>query len=288
MFNLAYRNLRLFFKQKSMVFFSLLGVFVILGLYTVFLGDIWLLYADDLPEAVTLLNTWIVAGVTSVASITTSMGATAIVVEDKVKRNIKDFYAAPLARWKIIGGYLLSIFAVGFLMSLICFVLGEGYIVMNGGALLPPRAMLQMLGVILLSVTASGSLVFFIISFVSGVGAYNTISTLIGTLIGFLTGIYLPIGTLPEAVQGIIKFFPVSHASALMRRVMMRQPLAESFAGIPDTYVTEFEQLMGLTYVYGDYTATAGLHIAVLAGTAVVFYLLALLNYTKGTGRRLG
>ena len=33
------RNLLIFFRQKSSVFFSLLGVFVIIGLYALFLGD---------------------------------------------------------------------------------------------------------------------------------------------------------------------------------------------------------------------------------------------------------
>jgi len=37
MFNLAVRNLKIFFRQKSTVFFSLLGVFVIIGLYVLFL-----------------------------------------------------------------------------------------------------------------------------------------------------------------------------------------------------------------------------------------------------------
>ncbi|MGL5255370.1 MAG: ABC transporter permease, partial [Brevinema sp.] len=40
------RNLKLFFRDKSAVFFSLLAIFVIIALYAVFLGDVWL--SDDL------------------------------------------------------------------------------------------------------------------------------------------------------------------------------------------------------------------------------------------------
>ena len=35
----AKRNLKLFFRDKSSVFFSLLSVLIVLGLYVLFLGD---------------------------------------------------------------------------------------------------------------------------------------------------------------------------------------------------------------------------------------------------------
>jgi multidrug/hemolysin transport system permease protein len=35
------RNLKIFFKDKSAVFFSLLAVFIIIGLYALFLGETW-------------------------------------------------------------------------------------------------------------------------------------------------------------------------------------------------------------------------------------------------------
>jgi multidrug/hemolysin transport system permease protein len=286
MLNFAYRNLRLYFCQKNMVFFSLLGVFIILGLYIVFLGDIWLAYTENISGAGVLLNAWIVAGVISVASITTSMGAAGIMVEDKAKRNIKDFYTVPIARSSIIGGYLLSIFVIGFIMSLLALLLGELYIVLRGGTPLQPGVIAEMIGIIALSAISSGSIVFFIVSFISGNGAFTTVSTIIGSLIGFITGIYLPIGTLPDAVQMIIKVFPVSHASALMRRVMMAQPLEAAFSGAPAGYLTDFEEFMGVTFVYGDFTASPLFHAVVLAVVAIGFYIFALASFkTRGGGR---
>ena len=40
------RNVRLFFRDRSAVFFSLLAVLIIIGLYALFLGDVWL---SDFP-----------------------------------------------------------------------------------------------------------------------------------------------------------------------------------------------------------------------------------------------
>ena len=41
MLNIANRNIKLFFREKGNVFFSLLGVFIIIGLYLLFLGEAW-------------------------------------------------------------------------------------------------------------------------------------------------------------------------------------------------------------------------------------------------------
>jgi ABC-2 type transporter. len=281
MLNLAQRNLKIFFRQKSAVFFSLLGVFVIIGLYIVFLGDVWSEDFEDLPGINNLMNNWIMAGIISVTAITTTMGAFGVMVEDKVRKNSKDFYAAPLKRRKIVGGYVLSAYLIGLLMSVLAFILGEAYIVFSGGDLLSGLSMIKVIGIILLSVMMSSSLVFFIVSFFSSTSAFATASTIIGTLVGFLTGIYLPIGSLPDGVQWAVKLFPVSHAGALIRQVMMETAMATSFAGIPENYLSDFQKMMGVTYTYGDFTATATTHLLVIIGTTIVFLLLALLNISR-------
>ena len=280
MFNLAERNLKIYFRQKSTVFFSLLSVFIIIGLYVVFLGNIW---ASDyeLPGKDLLMQSWIIAGIMATASITTTMGAFGIMVEDRVKKNDKDFLSAPIKRSQLVGGYLMSSCVIGVMMSLFAFILGEAYIIYSGGKLLSLMAMVKLLAIILLSVTASSAFVFFIVSFFTNNSAYSTASTVLGTLVGFLTGIYLPIGTLPEAVQWIIKIFPVSHAAALMRQVLMESQIKESFADIPDTYITAFKNLVGVTYTYGTYTARPLLHVLVLCATAIIFFLLALWNVSR-------
>lgn len=284
MVNLAKRNLKLYLRQKSMAVFSLLGVFIILGLYMLFLGDVWLNYTSGVPDAANLLNSWIVAGVVSVASITATVGAAGLMVEDKVRCSIKDFYTSPVKKSSITGGYLLTIFVVGFAISLLAFFVGECYIVVKGGAFLAPLPLLKMVGVIALSTFSSSAMVFFITGFIKTNGAFSTLSTLIGSLIGFLTGIYLPLGTLPAAVQLVVKLFPVSHASALMRKILMEQPMADSFAGAPQGVVEEFRQFMGIDFAFGGQVASVWVHVAVLAGVAALFYLLALVLFSRKKG----
>ncbi len=281
MLTICKRNLKIFFRDKSAVFFSLLAVFIIIGLYVLFLGDTITSGMQGIKNARFLIDSWIMAGLLAVTSITTTMGAFGIMIDDKTKKIEKDFLASPIKRSQLAGGYILSSFVIGVIMTMITFVLAEVYIVAYGGQILPMLSIIKVLGLILLSVLASSSMVFFMVSFFKSQNAFATASTVIGTLIGFLTGIYIPIGSLPEAVQYVIKVFPVSHAGLLFRQVMMAEPMAEAFANAPASAVESFNNTMGVTYQFGNYTAGITVSILVLVATTIVFYGLAIIKVSK-------
>ena len=72
---LSKRNLRLFVRDKALVFFSFLSVIIILGLYVLFLGEIQVnnikqSIGMDLPEIDALVYAWMLPGLIAVASMT--------------------------------------------------------------------------------------------------------------------------------------------------------------------------------------------------------------------------
>jgi len=278
--NLVKRNMRLFFRDRTSVMFSLLGVIIIIGLYVLFLGNMIENALANVPQigqakARFLLDSWIMGGVIASTSITTCMGAFGIMVDDNVKHVIKDFKISPMKRWQLVIGYIISSVIIGVLMSFFTFVLAEIYIVINGGSLLPILSFLKVLGLIILSVSASSAFVFFLISFIKTQNAFGTASTLLGTLIGFLMGIYIPIGNLPEAVGGIIKIFPISHAAVLIRQVMMN--VAIPLGDLPESLLYEF----GARYEVDGSAFPVWAHLIVLFATLVLFYFLAIIVVSR-------
>ncbi|MGL4607514.1 MAG: ABC transporter permease [Eubacteriaceae bacterium] len=276
------RNLKLFFRDKSAVFFSLLAIFIIIALYTVFLGDVWL--TEDMKgiqDPNVLMNSWLVSGLLAVASVTTTMGAFGVMVDDKVKKIYKDFNASPVKRISITGGYIGSAFFIGVIVSLITLTIAEFYIVCNGGGWLSIGSGIKVFLLVLFTTMTNTSMVCFIVSFFKSHSAFSTATTIIGTLIGFITGIYLPIGALPEAVQMVIKVFPVSHAASLFRKVLMEAPMQTSFKGVPVSYLNDFKDYMGVTFRFGGYVVAPVVSIIILIGTAILFYGLALLNMSR-------
>lgn len=281
MLNIANRNIKLFFRDKMSVFFSLMSVLIVIGLYVLFLGDVLMSDMETYEGARFLMDSWIMSGVIAVCSFTTTLGAFGVIINDRETKKLKDFIAAPIKRSTLAGGYIISSCFIGFITSIITFILAEIYIVAYGGELLPFLSMIKILGLIILSVIASSSMIFLLVSFLKSNNAFATASSIIGTLIGFLTGIYIPIGTLPSGVQTVVRFFPVSHSAVLLRQTMMEVPMEASFANAPKKFVTEFKENLGVVLRYGDYTADTTVHILVLVATIIVFYGLAILNLSR-------
>jgi len=281
MLSFGLRNLKVYFREKTSVFFSLLSVLIIIMIYVLFLGDIVASDLGDMPGAKTLMASWLISGILAVTSITTTMGAFEAMVTDKANNIYRDFLSSPIKRYKLVGGYAIGAFTVGIVMSVVAFVLGEVYIMSTGGSLPDLLTILKILGIIALSSVSSSAFVFFLVSFFSSTAAFATASTVLGTLIGFIAGVYMPIGNFPAVVQGIIKCVPVSHAAALFRGLMLEKPLAVSFAGVPESFLTEFREMMGLDFKYGSFEAPATLHILVLAGSALLFFGLAIWNVSR-------
>lgn len=278
---LTKRNLLVFFRDKSAVFFSFLAVIIIIGLYALFLGDVWVSSFNNMSGVRYMMDSWIMAGILAVTSVTATMGAFGTMVDDRTKKITKDIYSTPVRRGAVSGGYVLSAYIIGVILSLAALVLAEVYIVAFGGKLLGFTALLKVLGLILFSCFANTSLVLFIVSFFNSASGFAAASTVIGTMIGFLTGIYLPVGNLPEGVQAVVKLFPVSHAAVLFRQVMMEDAMSASFSGAPAQALTEFKETMGVTFRFGSYTVTPAVSALVLLATAVVFYGLSILNMSR-------
>ncbi len=282
MINFAKRNLKVYFRDKSSVFFSLLAVLIVLGLYILFLGDQLVnSVSDTVSGAGRLMDSWIMAGILAVTPVSTTLGSFGAIVNDKSRKIIKDFRCSPIRSGSLAGGYILSSFCIGTIMSLFALAIIEIWFAIKGYALLSGVQLIQVLGVILLSVLTSSAMMYLVVSLFSSQNAFATASTIIGTLIGFVTGIYLPIGSTDQSVQYVIEFFPISHAASLFRKILMADPMAESFKDVPEKYLTEFKLNMGVEFSAFDHTFTTLESIIYLFAAAVIFYVIGIIITRK-------
>ncbi len=278
---LVKRNLLIFFRDRGSVFFSLLGVLIIIGLYVLFLGDIMVKDLGDLPGARFLMDSWIMSGLLAVTPVTTSLGAMGVVIEDKKYGMYKDFAASPIKRNVLYGGYLISGFLISLILSLVTFFLAEIYIVIYGGELLTAAAAGKALAMILLTTASSGIMMFYMVSWFKSVNTFSAASTVIGTLMGFLTGIYIPVGALPSSIQTVVKLFPPSHAAVLFRRIMMEQAERITFAGAPAENLEAFHLELGAAFQVGKKVlspAASLIYILIFSG---LFLILTMIKITR-------
>lgn len=283
MFMLIKRNLRLYFRDRSAVFFSFMSVFVALGIYFLFLADT-MMEGEDMQaihNLTYLFDSWFLSGTLAIMSITITLASFGTMVEDETNNIRKDFLSSPMKRSKLTLAYIISSCVIGIIMSLVVLIIGEVFIVVRGGELLSLLSFLKVIGIIIVSVISGSAMMFFLASFLHSNSSYSGASTVVGTLIGFLIGLYMPIGSLPTGVQEFVKIIPVFHSSSMFRNVIMEQPLTEGFEQLPSNFLTEFQQLMGVSVQIGDTQVELWMGIAFLAIVAIVFYMLSLMKMAR-------
>ena len=278
------RNLLIYFRDKRAVFFSLLDDLIILGQYIHFMGDMIAAGLGQQPGAKYLMDSWIMGGLLAVTPITASLGALGTMINDRGQGIYKDFAVSPLKTGKLISGYLGSGILVGLTLTVLTFLLAVVYIFARNGYLPSALMLMRVLGMIVFTTITSAIPMLYLISWFKSINAFATASTVLGTLIGFLTGIYIPIGSLPAPVQTVIKLFPPSHGALVFRRIMMEEAEKLAFQGLPASALSNFRLQMGLAFQVQD--RVLGLEISFLY-LSIFTLLLALLTFLRFRGKSI-
>lgn len=284
-FNLVQRNLKKYLRNKSTVFFSFLSVFIIIGLYGFFLGDMQVRNIQsvmgDVDGISFMINSWIVAGLLCVSTITIPLTILGFFTDDTDKKIIDDFYATPVKRHQIVLGYVISSWVIGIIMVFFTLLLGEIYIVIKGGELLSLLSFIKVLGVISFSVISFSGFLFAMTIFIKSNAALNMFHTITGTTIGFLAGIYVPVGMLSGTIAVVIKLFPVAQSASIFRKIIMERPLEMIFENAPPSIVSAVRESFGVDLVIGDYFITTENMLLIILLFGVLFYGLSILIISK-------
>lgn len=283
------RNLRLFFRDRMAVFFSLLAAIILFLLYTLFLGQLQLSdLQESFPAATSrevraFVDSWMFAGIVSMTAITTGLGALGVLVDDTASGRFRDFLVAPIRSGQLVLGYLLSALIVALTMTFAVLAVSLMYLWVIDGVVLSPGAVLRATGIVVVTAAAFSALSAFVTSFVASPGAYAALSTIIGTVLGFLTGAYIPVGSYPEPVQAVVGILPFAQASMLMRQELAADTLGRLVAEVPDA-TGPLRAYYGMDATVGDWPVTAPLVIAALIVLAVVFAGLGALRIRGRVG----
>lgn len=283
--NLIKRNMKVYFRDKVSVFFSFLSILIIIMLYALFLGNIQVnaikQSAGDVEGIRFLVDTWIMAGIIAISTVTISLGALGTMVDDQHKKILRDFVVAPIKKSKIVASYIVSTWIIATIVGLFTFVIAEAYIFVSGGELVSLAQLLEILGVLMLCIFSSSCIMFFIASFIKTTNAFATLSTIVGTMIGFLAGIYVPMGVLPSAVQTVIKFVPISHGAVLLRQILMEKPLEAVFGMAPEAAKAGYLEFNGIIFKASDNEISALAMLLILVGSGLLFFILSVVRASK-------
>lgn len=283
---LAKRMILLFFRNRTQVFFSMFAVLIIIGLYVLFLSnsmEMMLQTILGLPEGTNTgatMSSLVLGGIIAVTSVTSSMSALGRCVADREDAT-KDFFTSPVPRWKITIGYILGAAQIGAIMTFVALIGALLYINLNGNVSFGFQDYARLILTVFLSTLAANAMAFIVVVTAKNIHAYSALTSVIGTLIGFLMGIYIPIGQLPETVQWVVRLFPLSHAASMFRQTLANSQLNYLFSGVPIEYLEEFRLFFGVTFNYGEFYSNFWFSALVLLLTIIVFYGIGLILITR-------
>lgn len=283
---LTSRNLRLFFRDRAGVFFSLLSPLILLGIYTLFLGNLQVeSLKDGFPNASDkdinyFVTTWVFAGITMITTLTTALAAMNVYVEDVASGRFKDFIVSPLKRHQVVSGYIFASFVVSIVMTALVVVVGQLYMLTQGYPLFGLEQILQLLGYVALSSAAFAAIAGFITSFVSSTGAFSAVSTIVGTIIGFLAGAYIPVGSFPDVAANTVNSLPFAHSALLIREPYVSDSLEKLSGGAPQVKEA-IEPVYGITAQVGTFDITSSIAMVSLGLVFVVFLAFGVWRMAK-------
>lgn len=272
---LVYRGLSLFFKNRQAVIGSFIGAAIMIILYVFLLGESLVGSLSVLTHPKLVVDAWMLAGVIGIASASSTLGSVSLMIRDKESNVYTDFMISPISKSKIMLGYFFSTFLISLLITLVVIVVAEIYlVVLSKGEFLTLPQFGLLFVVSILTVFCSSAFMFFVASFFRRIDTFSTVTAVIGPLIGFLTGCYVPIGSLPEGVQKVVEYFPLTSGIVLIRRILTENV----FSSADKSAATMVKEELGI--VMSGQTGIA-LPIAILVISSCLFLVVALWNVKR-------
>lgn len=297
---LTARNIKMYIRDKGAVFFSLLSALIVICLMVFFLGDMNIdeiveildafssgKYEENKKNAELLVLAWTCAGILSINAVSINLAVYSGMLKDRVNGRLNAIYTAPISRLKIALSYIASAWTASVLVCVLTLVITEVYGIISGMAPYTFMEHIELLGMIMVNAFVYAALMYPLTLIAKSEGAWSGFFTVIGTLLGFLGGIYIPIGSLADSISRLMKCTPIIYGTSMFRKVMTKSILESTFEGLPAEVVDEYREIMGIQLTVADYTLTLRDEWLILLACGIIFLAIGMcmLKYEKKTDR---
>lgn len=294
------RNLKIYLRDRGAVFFSLLSTFIVIGLMVFFLGDMNIEAitgileefpgrdaVEDEQNAKLLVLSWTSAGILAINAVTVTLAVFSGMIKDRVSGKLNSIYTAPVSRVTIAAGYIAAAWVASVIVCVVTLAVTEIYAVMQGMVAYDVLTHLQLLGLIMVNSFVFASLMYPVALLAKTEGAWSGLGTVVGTLVGFLGGIYLPIGALSDSIGSLMKCTPIIYSTAMFRKVMNTEMIEKTFAGTSRELIAAYREEMGVDLQVFEHTLTITQEWLLLVGCGILFLIIGacMLKYGKKTDR---
>lgn len=275
------RNNLVYFRNKSMVFYSLFSVFVSLIIYSLFIGRNIETGFSETPYGNIVAQKWLLGGILSITPITVSLSCFSIMVRDKYYGALDDFFVAPVKKYEISGGFILSSFLISLLMCIIQILLFVLIIAGNPFEFFEKSEVLSLSAVLVISAFFGSAMSYFLSIFFKNPSTYGSANSLIATIIGFTNGVFLDLGSFPDSMMPIIKLLPTSHISVALRNILLKPTISAIFSSADTVLLKDLSESMGISFYIGNREISFMQSLLYICIWSCIFFMLSVIKGNK-------
>lgn len=288
------RNTKMFFKDKGLLFTSLITPLILLVLYATFLGN---LYEDtfeqilvaiapniDIPKE--LINGCVggqlFSSLLAVCTVTITFCSNMLMVQDKVSGAISDISITPVKGSTLALGYYISTAITTLIICLLATGACLIYIACIGWYMTFADVMLTLLDVFLLVMfgTALSSIINY---FLSSQGQISAVGSIVSAGYGFICGAYMPISNFSEGLQNFVAFLPGTYGTSLIRNHALNGVFNEmENLGIVTEAIDEIKDTVDCNiYFFDEKVSQPTMYIILASAVVLLITVYILMNIKK-------
>jgi len=203
------RNLIKFFRDKTRFFFTLLMS-----------GFLLFTFSFVMKSAVAGLShpmNYLISGIVIMMVFQSALNNSMSILEDISSGFMKEILVAPVARWQIAVGQVLSSAVLAVLQGVL--VLAVGLLM---GLRLDALHLLLMVGLMLLVGTTFSALGLYLASLAKESTTFQVLISVVTMPLTFLSGAYIPTTVLPSVVRPVVFLNPLTYATSMFRYTALR------------------------------------------------------------------
>ncbi len=279
LFALINRNRKLFFRDKGMLFSSLITPIILIVLYGTFLANVYKQsFESSLPEFLDvsekLINgtvaSQLAAALLAVSCVTVTFCVNLTMIQDRANGSRKDFNVAPVKKPVIYLGYFFSTVLNSLMVNLLALVICLGYIKTMGWYLSAGDIVLLVIDIVVLILfgTVLSSIVCYPLK---TQGQMSAVGTIVSAGYGFICGAYMPISNFSKSLQKGMSYLPSTYGTSMLKNHILRGVFEEMEAkGFPDEVVTGIADSLDCNPVFRDHVVTTTEMLVVMIGAVLL------------------
>lgn len=159
-----------------------------------------------------------IAGLISIVSVTSALSGFEQMLEDKNSTRIVDFIInSHISKITIEILYFITAIIEAIISTIIFIIICFAYLESQYRINLTIQKIGKILFSVLLLIIFSTLLFYLVVSFIKASSSFASLSALVGTVTGFLSGSYIVVGDLPNVMKQLLHYWPGFEVAALIR-----------------------------------------------------------------------